>query len=413
MPAKTQTAPAKTADRQSGVPSAARGDTVTRTDRLTDAVVKRLPIPAMGNAITWDAQVTGLGARVTAAGYRSFVLDYRTRAGRRRRFTIGSFPDWSVVGAREEARRLRRAIDGGDDPLAELAAERAAPTVNDLIQRFLEEHVSGKRLSTQADYRIAITRHIQPALGRLKVAEVTWSDVNALHRKLTKAGKPTQANRVAAVSSKMFALAIRWQMRMDNPAKGIARNPETQRKRYATPAELERLLRALDEHADQQGADIFRLCMLTGCRSHEAMGARWDDIRLAAGTWTKLGATTKQKTDHVVPLSAPAKQLLARLRQRTSSPWVFPAPDSATGHRVTVAKSWRLLCKSARIAGLRLHDLRHSFASQLVSQGASLPLIGALLGHTQAQTTHRYAHLFDDPQREAVERIGKLIAGGR
>jgi integrase len=381
--------------------------------RLTDAEVKRLPIPAAGNAITWDAQVTGLGARVTAAGHRSFVLDYRTRAGRRRRYTIGSFPDWSIVGAREEARRLRRAIDAGGDPLAEIAAERAAPIVNDLIARFLEEHVSGKRPSTQADYRIAIARHIHPAMGRLKVAEVTWSDVDALHRKLTKAGHRTQANRVVAVVSKMFALAIRWQMRVDNPARGIARNPETQRKRYLTSSELERLTAALGEHPDQQGADIFRLCMLTGCRSHEATSARWGDIKLAAGTWTKPGATTKQKTDHVVPLSALAKQLLARLRQRTSSPWVFPAPDSATGHRVTVAKSWRLLCRSSRITGLRLHDLRHSFASQLASQGASLPLIGALLGHTQAQTTHRYAHLFDDPQREAVERIGKLVAGDR
>jgi integrase len=380
--------------------------------RLTDADIKRLPIPATGNTIAWDTAVTGLGARVTAGGHRAFVLDYRTRAGRRRRYTIGAFPDWSITGAREEARRLRRAIDQGEDPLAEIEAERGAPTVNDLIVRFLEEHVSTRRQSTQADYRIAIELHVRPTIGRLKVAEVTWSDVDALRRKLTKAGKPTQANRVVAVCSKMFALAILWKMRTDNPAKGVERNPETKRKRYATPAELERLTSALEGHPDQQGADIVRMCMLTGCRSGEAMAARWDDIEIAGGIWTKPGATTKQKTDHVVPLSAPAKQLLARLRQRTSSPWVFPALDSSTGHRVTVAKSWRLLCRRARITGLRLHDLRHSFASQLASQGASLPLIGALLGHTQAQTTHRYAHLFDDSQRAAVERIGKIIAGG-
>ena len=136
---------------------------------------------------------------------------------------------------------------------------------------------------------------------------------------------------------------------------------------------------ALDRHPDQQGADIFRLCMLTGCRSHEAMSARWDAVDLDAGVWTKPGATTKQKTDHVVPLSAPARQLLAKLRRQTNSEWVFPAPDSSTGHRVTIAKSWRLLCKTAKVSGLRAHDLRHSFASQLVSQGASLPLIGACL----------------------------------
>jgi integrase len=379
------------------------------TDRLTEAAVKRLPAPAKGNRITYDPALPGFGVRVTAAGHRAFVLTYWNRAGRQRRYTIGSFPDWSVTGAREEARQLKRQIDQGGDPLAELEAERGAPTVNNLIERFLKEHVSRKRLSTQADYRIAIERHIRPAIGNKKVAEVSWADVDALHRKLTKTGKPTQANRVAAVSSKMFALAIRWRLRLDNPAKGIERNPETKRKRYATPAELQRLMPALDRHPDQQGADIFRLCMLTGCRSHEAMSARWDQIKIAAGTWIKPGSTTKQRTDHVVPLSAPAKQLLAELRQRTNSEWVFPA-DSKPGHRVTIAKSWRLLCKAAKISGLRVHDLRHSFASQLVSQGASLPLIGALLGHTQAQTTARYAHLFDDPQRAAVERVGAVIS---
>jgi integrase len=379
------------------------------TNRLTEAAVKRLPAPAKSNRITYDPALPGFGVRVTAAGHRAFVLTYYNRTGRQRRYTIGAFPDWSVTGAREEARKLKRQIDQGGDPLAELAAERGAPTVNDLIRRFLEEHVSRKRPSTQADYRIAIERHIRPAIGNKKVAEVSWADVDALHRKLTKTGKPTQANRVAAVSSKMFALAIRWRLRLDSPAKGIERNPETKRKRYAAPAELRRLMPALDRHPDQQGADIFRLCMLTGCRSHEAMSARWDQIKIAAGTWIKPGSTTKQRTDHVVPLSAPAKQLLAELRQRTNSEWVFPA-DSKPGHRVTIAKSWRLLCKAAKISGLRVHDLRHSFASQLVSQGASLPLIGALLGHTQAQTTARYAHLFDDPQRAAVERVGAVIS---
>jgi len=381
------------------------------TNRLTEAAVKRLPAPAKGNRITYDPALPGFGVRVTAAGHRAFVLTYYNRTGRQRRYTIGAFPDWSVTGAREEARKLKRQIDQGGDPLAELEAERGAPTVNDLIRRFLEEHVSRKRPSTQVDYRIAIARHIQPAIGSKKVAEVAWTDVDAIHRKLTKAGKPIQANRVAAVSSKMFALAIKWRLRPDNPAKGIERNPETKRKRYATPAELQRLMPALDRHPDQQGADIFRLCMLTGCRSHEAMSARWDAVDLDAGVWTKPGATTKQKTDHVIPLSAPARQLFVKLQRQTNSEWVFPAPDSTTGHRVTIAKSWRLLCKTAKIGGLRAHDLRHSFASQLASQGASLPLIGTLLGHTQAQTTARYAHLFDDPQREAVERVGKLITG--
>jgi integrase len=380
--------------------------------RLTDAGVKRLPVPAQGNRITYDPSTPGFGCRVTAGGHRAFVLTYYNRAGRQRRYTIGSFPDWSVTGAREEARRLKRQIDQGGDPLADIEAERGAPTVNDLIERFVEEHVSRKRPHTQYDYRNVIERHIRQALGGKKVAEVAWSDVDALHRKITKAGRATQANRVVAVASKMFALAIKWRLRPDNPVRGVERNQEHKRKRYLSAAELKRLTDALDRLDDQQAADIFRFCLLTGCRSGEAMSARWENVDLSAGKWSKPGSTTKQKTDHIVPLSAPAKQLLAGLRRRTNGPWVFPA-DSKPGHRVTVQKTWLAVCRAAKIAGLRVHDLRHSFASQLASSGASLPLIGSLLGHSNPATTHRYAHLFDDPQREAVERVGRIITGGR
>jgi integrase len=373
---------------------------------LTEAAVRRLPTPAAGNRITYDPAEPAFGVRVTANGHRAFVLTYYNRAGRQRRYTIGAWPAWSVVGAREEARRLKRAIDQGEDPLAEIAAERGAPTVNDLIERFLEEHVSRKRRHTQYDYRNVVERHIRPALGRKKVAEVAWADVDALHRKITKAGHATQANRVVSVASKMFSLAIRWKMRPDNPCKGIERNAEHKRKRYASAAELQRLAEALDRHEDQQAADIFRLCLLTGCRVGEAMAARWDHVE--GGTWTKPGSTTKQKTDHAVPLSAPARELLAGLRRKTNGPWVFPA-DSAPGHRVAVQKAWLAICKTARVTGLRIHDLRHSFASQLVNEGASLPLIGSLLGHANPVTTARYSHLYDSPQREAVERVGQIF----
>ena len=142
----------------------------------------------------------------------------------------------------------------------------------------------------------------------------------------------------------------------------------------------------------------------------------WGALDLSAGIWTKLGSTTKQKTDHVVPLSAPARLLLSemqdeyiRLHPRKSLPqYVFPS-SSSTGHLAKVQQSWASICKAAGITGLRIHDLRHSFASQLASGGASLPLIGALLGHSNPVTTHRYAHLFDDPQRAAVERVGAVI----
>ena len=379
--------------------------------RLTDAIVKRLPVPASSNRIYYDTEVGGFGARVTAAGARSYVLTYRVRGGRQRRYTIGSATEWQATAARDEARRLKQRVDQGGDPLGEIEDDRGAATVADLCERFEDEHLPRKRASTQADYRRSIRLYIRPALGRLKVADVVWGDVDALHRKITKAGYPYQANRVIALASKMFSLAIRWHMRLDNPVKGIERNQEHKRKRYLSGDELVKLTESLATDTDRQAADIIRLLLLTGCRRGEAMAARWADFDLGAGIWTKPGSTTKQRTDHVTPLSAPARQLLAEIRIRTEeSPWVFPAADSVTGHRVTVQKAWVAICKAARIEGIRVHDLRHSFASQLASGGASLPLIGALLGHSNPATTHRYAHLYDDPQRAAVERVGAVIS---
>ena len=148
-------------------------------------------------------------------------------------------------------------------------------------------------------------------LGRLKVDGVAWSDIDALHRRITKAGHPYQANRVIATASKMFALAIRWRMRADNPVKGVERNQEHKRKRYLSSEELARLTGVLASHEDREAADIVRLLLLTGCRRGEALAARWADLDLTAGTWIKPGSSTKQRTDHVSPLSAPARQLLA------------------------------------------------------------------------------------------------------
>src|SRR5262249_57496916 len=134
-----------------------------------------------------------------------------------------------------------------------------------------------------------------PALSWMRVAEVTFSDVDALHRKITKNGQTTQANRVITMVAKLFALAIRWQMRADNPAKGIERNVEHKRKRYLTPTEQARLMDAFEAHPDQQAVNIFRLCLLTGCRSGEAMAMRWDDVDLAPAIWTNPRSTTNPK----------------------------------------------------------------------------------------------------------------------
>jgi len=381
--------------------------------KLTDRLIKQLAPPQSGYTIAYDTEVSGLGVRITAAGSKSFVLRYRHNRIART-YTIGRYGtnNWTLAAARKRAGELRRKLARGDDPAAERSDARRAPTVADLCERFLEEHLPKTRPSTQRDYRALIANDILPAMKHLKVASVTFSDVDTLHRKMTKRA-PHRANRAVAVMSKMFNLAIKWGWRTDNPARGIERNQEPPRHRYLSGEELERLTTALAEHPDQQAANVIRLLLLTGARRGEVQSATWDQFDLADGVWTKPGATTKQKTEHRIPLSAPARQLLAELHEVAGDNAVFVFPGRFDGHRVEIKYDWAALCEAARIDGARLHDLRHSYASMLASAGLSLPVIGALLGHSQPQTTQRYAHLLDDPLREATERVGAVIGGGK
>ncbi|MBB6254115.1 tyrosine-type recombinase/integrase [Nitrospirillum iridis] len=433
--------------------------------KLTERVVKGLEPPASGNRITYDSDVTGFGARVTALGKVSFILNYRADGGRERRITIGSWPDWPVEKARSQAKELKRQVDLGEDPMGDRHARRAAPTVQDLAERYQGEHLPKKRPGSAKEDERNMRVHVLPRLGRMKVADVRFSDVDRLHQDISRTA-PYAANRVLSLLSKMFNLAIKWEMRTDNPVRGVDKNAEEKRKRYLAGAELIALTEVLQTHRERSSANVVRLLLLTGARRGEVLSARWDQFDLTSGLWVKPGATTKQKTEHRVPLSAPARQLLAEMRAQAEkvapanrSPFVFPGdmpskpmkdissfwravtelasvnlfaaqPETDAGRLVAVlqAKLGRLpsyeeWLESARLewagrpgeaipAGLtdvRVHDLRHTYASILVSAGLSLPIIGALLGHTQAQTTARYAHLMDDPLRAATERVGAVV----
>jgi integrase len=379
--------------------------------KLTDNLLRRLPTPARGNRIAYDDTVKGFGVRTTAAGGRAFILNYRRKLdGRERRYTIGSFPDWGTTAAREEAKRLKREIDGGADPVGEQEENRAAATVADLCSRFERDYLPRKRPSTQRVYRQQIATDILPALGRMKVAAVSHADIDGFHHRLS-ARAPTHANRTLAVLSRMFNLAIRWSWRADNPCRGVERNQEQKRHHYLTGAELTRLAAALSKLDDVSAANAVRLLLLSGARRGELLAAKWADIDVKAGVWVKPAATTKQAVLHRVPLSAAAVQLLTEMRAQAGddAEWIFPARGG--GHRPHINEAWIRLRKAAGIPDARLHDLRHTYASVLVSAGLSLPVIGALLGHSTPTTTHRYAHLFDDPLRAATERASAIITG--
>jgi integrase len=387
------------------------------TAHLTDAFIKRLQAPERGNRIVYDDVVVGLGARTTAAGAKSFVLTYTVRgSGRQRRYTIGGCDRWTASDARAEAKRLKAMIDQGGDPLADIEAEREAPDMGDLIARFREEHFPHIRKSSADDYERMLQNYVLRHFSeRTKVADVRFEDVDALHRKISKAGYLHRANRVAAMLSKAFNLAIRWGMRETNPCRGIKRHVEHGRRRYLKGDELARLTTALAGFPNQDIADAIRLLLLTGSRKAEVLTMRWEHLDLTDGTWSKPPASTKQNAPHTVPLSAPARQLLAdRLGKKADGEvYVFPSTGTKPGtkrHLVNIWHAWVRLCRTAGVAELRLHDLRHSYASALASAGHSLPLIGALLGHTQASTTFRYAHLLDSPMRRATEQVGAIIA---
>jgi integrase len=325
---------------------------------------------------------------------------------------------------------LRRAIDAGSDPLAERDGLREAPRIADLIERYCEEHLYKLSAHGAADQRSALTKFVTPIWGKKLVTEITPHDVNKLLTKVAegrarphkekpnnrarklKPPKPTpvRANRVGEMIRKMFGYAITWGWRQDNPAAKFYRRVETARERYLTPEEIGKLAIALETAEDRRAADVIRLCMLTGARLGEVRQARFADFNLAHMVWAKPAAMTKQRRVHRIPISA---ETMAVVRQRQlvvprGCPWLFPGDTVGQPVR-EVRRFWARIQRECGIEDVRIHDLRHTFASLLVSGGASLEMIAKLLGHSQTQTTQRYAHLMDSPLRAGVDAVANAL----
>ncbi len=350
-------------------------------DKLTDRFVKAAEPPATGNRILYDGEVKGFGLRVTAKGAKAFILNYYAN-GRERRFTIGQYPDWAVSAAREEAKSLKREIDRGFDPLAKRIEDREAPTIDDLWTRYEKEHLSRKRDRSADDDRSMWENYILPRFRNSKVVDLTAADIDRMHREIGQT-KPVRANRVVEVIRKALNLAIRWGWIDKNPAVGVERFHEEKRQRYLSDAELKRLSAALDAHPNTVACDSIRLLLLTGARKMEVLAAEWTMFDFETGIWTKPSSHTKQKRVHRIPLSQPALALLAALHDREDAHPVFVFRGSgASGHLVDNKRTWETVREAAGIGDVRMHDLRHTYAAVLASAGSSLPIIGALLGHT-------------------------------
>jgi integrase len=402
------------------------GQKTVVAEKLTETLLKDLTPPQHGERYVYDAELTGFAVKLFAPtksnpkGARTFVLVYR-HSGSLRRYRIGSWPDWSVTAAREEAKDIRRRVDHGEDPASQRRERREAPTMTDLAERYEREHLPGKSEHTQHDDGVMVGHILKHIGADRRVADVHHGDIVALHRAITDSGRPVLANRTVACASRLFSLALLpmagedkpWRDAVSgNPCKWVKRNPEQAKDRFLSPAEIAAVVEGLDAYGRTSAADCIRLIMLTGCRPGEALLATWAQFDAQAGFWIKPSSHTKQRKEHRLPLSAPALQLIADIREtrRYVKPVDYVFPGQIPGQPLQQLRScWDAVCKHAGLADVRIYDLRHTFAATGAGGGLSLPLIGRLLGHTQARTTQRYAHLADDPLREAADKIASAI----
>ncbi len=404
--------------------------------KLTKRTVEEIT-PVEHTTVVYDAELVGFGVRVTPSGSKAWIVEFRPNAGGRKvptqRMTLGKISTLTADEARTAARRILATVRLGGDPAGERRANRGTPTVREFVDRYLaEEAVPKLKPGTVANYRIYFRRHVTPEIGPTKINAVSSAAVAKLHRKIG-ATKPVTANRIVEAISSLYRYAVTAGVvpKGFNPTEGISAFRESKRERFLTTEELQRLGDALRE-AETVGlpwnvevtnsakhlpkpekrkvvfssyvTGAIRLLLFTGCRLREILHLEWSFIDLERGMLFLPDSKTGRRA---VVLNAPALTVLNGLTQ--IGKYVILGDDPCKP-RSDLNRPWRRITAHARLEGLRLHDLRHSFASVGAAGGLGLPIIGKLLGHTSPTTTARYAHIDNDPLRRASERIGATIA---
>jgi integrase len=387
--------------------------------KITIGSVKALAAATGKEALLRDTLLAGFEVRLRPGGTPVYTVRYRAGNGRAapmRRVTIGKHGSpWTPETARAEARRLLGQVAHGKDPARDKTEEKTAPTIAALAGNFMAEHTVAKRKgSTAAEYKRLLDKIILPTLGKRKVGDVTRADVAKLHH--VNRAAPYQANRALAVLSKMFTLSEQWGLRPDgsNPCRHVEKFAERKRERMLSPAELGRLGDALGAFDGSiYAVTAIKLLIFTGARLGEILGLQWQWIDFERGEARLPDSKTGAKTLHLPP---PALAVLAELPRVEGNPHIIVG-GVAGAALVNLEKPWRVIRKKAELEEVRLHDLRHAFASVAAASGMGLPIIGKMLGHTQAQTTQRYAHLASDPVKAAAATVaGKIaaaMAGGK
>jgi integrase len=365
--------------------------------------------PAETDYFRWDDALHGFGVRVRTSRRKVYVLQYRA-GGRTRRVGLGVHGSVTPDEARRHARELLGRVARREDPAEEIRNHRRAPTIGMLCDRFMQEYVPQLKPSTRAEYRRSVELFIKPRIGSLQLIDVKRADVARLRHDLRHI--PYQANRTLGVLSSMFTLAAGdWGLLPDgfNPCWHVTRYPERKRERFLTPDEYERLWATLAELEAEQPAmlpalNAIRLLALTGCRLSEIQKLRWEHVRDAT-----LELPDGKNGARRVYLGPAAVNVLRSIERLPDNPFVITGQRPGS-HLTDLQRPWRRIRARADLPGVRIHDLRHSFASEALRNGESLPVIGKLLGHKQVQTTARYAHLADESLRTAANRVSTAMS---
>jgi integrase len=378
---------------------------------LTIPFIESLPVPAKEAKLYWDEQVKGFGIKALRSGRRIYVLQYYYSGGVRRG-VIGDYEILPLNLARERAARYKEQVVQGLDPLGERKKASRGMTMAELCEQYMEKHVKVKKKarSITLDRRL-LDLFILPEFGTRRVIDIERADIHHIHYKMRET--PVQANHVRQVLSTMFNLAEKWGLRPDhtNPCRHVDPYPVKRRERYLTLPELMRLNESMN-HAEATGIiapqmiAAFRLLIFTGCRHGEIQTLKWEHVDFNYRCLRLPDSKTGAKN---VQLGEPALELLNRMKRLPDNPYVIYG--TLPGKYFTDFQgSWERLRAMAGLEDVRIHDLRHTFASVAVNMGESLPIIGKLLGHSQLKTTERYAHVAVAPQLQAADRISLTIA---
>ncbi len=375
--------------------------------RITKRAVDALTVEVK-DAVFWDRDLPGFGVRVHSTGRKAYVVQSRGPAGPKR-VTLGRHGDMPADEARKRAAVVIDRIKQGEDPFPKPSEPEL--TLSDLSERFMSTHVNVHcKPKTVATYRSVLDKHILPVLGDKAISEVGRKEISALHHRLR--DTPAMANQAVKLLSKMYSLAEAWGNMPPgkNPCGSVRRYKERSRERFLTPEEFRRLGKVLQD-AEADGSvwppaiAALRLLMLTGCRKSEILTLRWDDVDRTAG---ELRLRDAKAGPRMVPLTAPVRTVLDGIPRIDGAPWVLVGQRPGTG-LTKVDNYWQSIRAKAGLEDVRIHDIRHSYASRALALGESLPTIGKLLGHRKVATTARYAHLMRDAEKEAATRVGDSI----